>query len=222
MMFTMVFMCHVYFWTCSWETCWGPPWWGCRCPPRICSHWPCHDTYNGFDVPCVFWNMFLGNLLNFPLLSFLMFTCSSSNRSHPKCQVWHIKSTYYTWFCLIGDSPSSQKCNLRNFIIFWIFDLDFDLGLEKIISDINLSNIKMFQTSTNFKTAILNFVNFHSKNMRLHYIVWLLSWFLEVVSSLHWQTTHHSWNKNSKIIFRIGNQIHTLMVVGQKSAVCPK
>ena len=167
----MVFMCHVYFWTCSWETCWGPPWWRCRCSPRICSHWPCHDTYNGFDVPCVFWNMFLGNLLNFPLLSFLMFTCSSSNRSHPKCQVWHIKSTYYTWFCLIGDSPSSQKCNLRNFIIFWIFDLDFDLGLEKIISDINLSNIKMFQTSTNFKTAILNFVNFHSKNMRLHYIV---------------------------------------------------
>ena len=33
MMLTKVLMCHVYFWTCSWRTCWSPPCCPSRCTP---------------------------------------------------------------------------------------------------------------------------------------------------------------------------------------------
>ena len=128
-------------------TCWGPPWPCCYCqsPPIRWSYWPCHNAhnvfympyvflnmvlgdllrsiwpcqhaYNVFYVPCVSLNNFLGDLLSSTMLSFSMNTCSRSYNLHPKYQVSHIKSTYYTWPRSFGDGPMPLKCNLRNFLI---------------------------------------------------------------------------------------------------------
>ena len=102
---------------CSWGTCWGPSCFPSPCPPVKWSHWPCHYAYNVCYVPCVFLNNSLGDLLSSTMLSFSMYTCSSSYSLHPKYQVWHIKSTYYTWPRSFGDGPMPLKCNLRNFLI---------------------------------------------------------------------------------------------------------
>ena len=97
-------------------------WWlqdGCcpwQCWPCNRSHWPFHDAYKVFNVPCVLLNMFLADLLKSTMLSFSMYTCSASYSLHPKYQVSHIKSTYYTWPGLFGDGPEALICNLRIFL----------------------------------------------------------------------------------------------------------
>ena len=96
-------------------------------------------------------------LLDVPLLQLLNLCSKVSSVAH-QFHILYLTQCEWSWF-----QPS--KMQFEKFPQFWTWDLDFDLGLENIISNINLFNIMMFQATKSTKNGKLNFGLFHAENI---------------------------------------------------------